>query len=40
MQDNVQKSFTKRLLMGLVEYSGKVLGNIVDIAFRNVIRFY
>jgi len=29
-----------RLLMGLVEYSVKGLGNIVDIAFRNVIRFY
>jgi len=26
--------------MGIVGYSDKVLGNIVDIAFRNVIRFY
>ena len=26
--------------MGLVGYSGKVLGSIVDIAFRKVIRFY
>ena len=26
--------------MGLVGYSDKVLGNIVDIAFRDVIWFY
>jgi hypothetical protein len=26
--------------MGLFGYSGKGFGNIVDIAFRNVIRFY
>jgi len=26
--------------MGLVGYSGMVLGTIVDIGFRNVIRFY
>jgi hypothetical protein len=26
--------------MGLVGYSGKGLGNIVDIAFRDVIHFY
>jgi len=26
--------------MGLVGYSGRALENIVDIAFRNVIRFY
>jgi hypothetical protein len=26
--------------MGLVGYSGKGLGNIVDFAFGNVIRFY
>ena len=26
--------------MGLVGYSGMVLGSIVDIGFRNVIRFY
>jgi len=26
--------------MGLVGYSGRGLGNTVDIAFRNVIRFY
>jgi len=29
----------KRLLVGLVGYSGKGLVNIVDIAFRNVIKF-
>ena len=26
--------------MGLVGYCGRVLGNTVDMAFRNVIRFY
>jgi len=26
--------------MGLVGYCGRVLGNTVDISFRNVIRFY
>jgi len=30
----------KWLLMGLVGYCGRVLGNTVDIAFCNVIRFY
>jgi hypothetical protein len=38
--DTVQKQFMKRLLMRLIGYSGKGLGNIVGIAFRYLIWFY
>ena len=37
MHDTVQTQIMKRLLMGLVGYSGNGLGNIVDIEYRNVI---
>jgi hypothetical protein len=30
----------EKMVMGLFVYSGEALGNIVDIALRNVIQFY